>query len=119
MPKTKYVSPEATLYMTGLLLAVRPVTRVPVFLVHCDADRSGSKEPGGTCTPVSVMVPLAVTVPVRPLTVMDGLHDAKSGTLNVRLTVMVLLSQGYGDDCEIPHFHVPALDTELNAAVRI
>jgi len=102
-----------------VLKGVRATTSVPVVLVHCD-ESVGTADPGGTCTPVTVIDELlAVTLPVRPTTDTIGLHEAKSGTLKVKLTVIVLLSHGYGDDCVIPHFHAPVFEEGVNEAVRI
>ena len=98
-PNTRTVSPApGVLAIIGLLLDVIETTRfpTPVDLVHCD-DNVGT-DPEGPWTPVRVTDPDAVTLPVSPLTVMAGKQDANSGTLNVKLTVIVLLSQGYGDD---------------------
>ena len=46
---------------------------------------------------LKVKVLAEVNEPIRPDTVMTGIQIGKSGTLNVTFTVIVLLSQGYGE----------------------
>jgi len=58
----------------------------------------GADDPAGTWIPVSGKDPDEVTLPVKPMTLITGVHDGKSGTLKVRLTVTVLLSHGNDDD---------------------
>jgi len=96
--------------MMALLCDVIETTNVPGVLVQV-AERAGRRDGAPeTETPERGIDPEEVTLPVNPFTVMTGVHEAKSGTLKVRLTMIVLLSHGYGDDCVIPHFHEPSLD---------
>ncbi len=91
-PNTSTVSPDpVVLAMTALLCDVMETTNMPVDFVH-PADSQGANGP------VRGNNPDEVTLPVNPMTLITGVQDAKSGTLKVKLTVMVLLSQGYGDD---------------------
>jgi len=100
-----------------VLLFVTLTTSKPAPLSQAEV-RSGVGDPAGTCIFVSVMDCLeGVILPVRPLTVIIGVHEAKRGTFNVRLTEIVLLSQGYGEDCVIFHLRAPAVPT-LNPADR-
>ena len=97
-PKTSTVSPNPGVpAMTALLCEVMEITNVPRDFVHT-VDSTGEDDPTGTTTPVRGIDPDVVTLPLKPLRLMTGVQDAKSGTLNVKLTVIVLLSQGYGDD---------------------
>lgn len=119
-PNTRNVSPvPGVLARTAPLVGAIETTRLPTpeDLVHCD-ESVGTADPDGPWTPVRVIDPDVVTLPVSPLTVMAGEQPAKSGTLKVKLTAIVLLSQGYGDDWVMPHFQAP-IEPGLNAATRI
>ncbi len=96
-PNTRTVSPDpGAPAMTALLCDVMETTNVPVGFDHV-VDSKGADDPEGTWTPIRGIDPV-VTLPVNPLTLMTGVQDAKRGTLNVKYTEIVLLSQGYGDD---------------------
>lgn len=55
--------------------------------------------------------PDAVILPTKPAILKIGTHDAYRGTFTVKLTVIVLLSHGNGDDCCTLHFKAPAEPT--------
>jgi len=95
--------------MMALLCEVIETTNMPEDFVHV-AESAGTRDDPETDTPERGIDPEEVTLPVNPFTVMTGVHEAKSGTLKVRLTVIVLLSHGYGDDWVTPHFHTPTSD---------
>lgn len=112
--KARFVSPVPGVDPKTLFALVTVIVSVPVFLSHVFDERSGVRDPSGTLCTDKDKEFATLMVPVNPSTVMTGVQRAKSGTLNVRLNVMVLLSQGYGELWRILQY-----DDEMYSAGRL
>jgi len=97
--KERYDTPFPTAY-AKTFAAVTLTVRVPVAWFHLPA----RVEEDVAATEVTGMLDVdSEVLPVRPLTVSTGLHEAINGTFKVRETVIVFVSHGYGELCVTPH----------------